>query len=201
VSVNEFNKVGKKFDPEGSRYKPISPEEAMTAGDAGTYDANLFGKSTASQAITEEIRWLVHNAEPSHKNWRARYDEAAKLIHDLKEDDESSTEAFFCMKADSLNRLASLPSPGPTRDNAMDEYREFMEEYYSSVQNSNLWFTMFRHMLYTARFADDRDTKAWILNKLAMSSNPVMSLYAKLELKLGPPKQIYPPNRVQAAHQ
>jgi hypothetical protein len=119
-------------------------------------------------------------------------------VHDLTEDDEGSVEAFFCAKADDLNLLTTLLSPGQLRDRAMDEYREFMEEYYSSIQNPNLWFTMFRHMLYTARFSEEPETKDWILNKLTLSSNPVMSLYAKLELRLGPPAQTYPVLHVTA---
>jgi hypothetical protein len=118
----------------------------------------------------------------------------------LKEADESSPEAFFCMKADALNLLATLAPPSPTRDKAMEEYREFLEEYYPSIQNPNLWFTMFRHMLYTARFSDDAKNKAWILDELARSSNPIIALYAKLETRIGPPSETYPPSHVQAAH-
>ena len=83
------------------------------------------------------------------------YADAAKLVHDLKESDERSPEAFFSMKADALNALATLAPPSTQRDKAMDEYLKFLEAYYSSIENPNLWFTMVRHMLYTARFSED----------------------------------------------
>jgi hypothetical protein len=116
----------------------------------------------------------------------------------LKESDETSEEALFCMKADALNLLATLAPPGLTRDKAMEEYREFLEEYYPSIQNLNLWFTMFRHMLYAARFSEDSKDKAWILDKLARSSNPIIALYAKLEKRIGPPGESYPVSHVRA---
>jgi hypothetical protein len=200
LSVAQFNSLARGYDPEGSRYKPISMEEAEPSGVAGDFLREPAKESAVSKAITEDMRWLTHHAEPSSKNWHSRYDETAKLVHDLNEDDEDSTEAFFCAKAQDLNLLATLLLPGQQRDRAMDEYREFMEEYYSSIQNPNLWFTMFRHMLYTARFSEDPETKAWILNKLASSNNPVMSLYARLELQLGPPAQTYPVLHVRPPH-
>ena len=191
-SAAEFNVLVKKFDPDGSRYKLITLEEAKPAGAAGTYAPDLIGTSADSQAVTEDLRWLKHQDKQSTNRWRTRYDETARLVHELKNDDESSPEAFFCMKADALNELATLAPSGPMRDAAMDEYREFLEEHYSAIQNPNLWFTMFRHMLYTARFAIDEKTKDWMLNQLVISSNPVISLYAKLELKLGRPRRTYP---------
>jgi hypothetical protein len=69
----------------------------------------------------------------------------------------------------------------------MSEYIEFLEDYYSSIENPNLWFTMFRHMLYTARFSEDPANKLWILQRLGRSTNPIVSLYAKVELTIGPP--------------
>jgi hypothetical protein len=158
-SAAEFNVLVKKFDPDGFRYKLITLEEAKPAGAAGTYAPDLIGTSADSQAVTEDLRWLKHQDKQSTNRWRTRYDETARLVHELKNDDESSPEAFFCMKADALNELATLAPSGPMRDAAMNEYREFLEEHYSAIQNPNLWFTMFRHMLYTARFAIDEKPK------------------------------------------
>jgi hypothetical protein len=212
-SAEQFNSLIAKLDPLKSRYRPISSEEAKPAGDDGTYQQDLTAQSAQSQAVREALRWLTHGdrvrddkvlrwtpEERSRAVWLKNYDDAAKLVHDLKEADESSPEAFFCMKADALNLLATLAPPSPTRDKAMEEYREFLEEYYPSIQNPNLWFTMFRHMLYTARFSDDAKNKAWILDELARSSNPIIALYAKLETRIGPPSETYPPSHVQAAH-
>lgn len=212
-SAVQFNVLVVKFDPTESRYKPISAEEAKATGDDGTYQKNPTGQSPNSQAVTEALRWLDHDEsvpgsqvvrwtlkQRSSEDWLEHYDDAAKLVHDLKETDESSAEGFFCMKADALNLLATLLPPGPTSDKAMEEYREFLEEYYPSIQNPNLWFTMFRHMLYTARFADNPKEKAWILDELARSSNPIIALYARLETRIGPPAESYPSLHVLSAH-
>ena len=82
----------------------------------------------------------------------------------------------FEAKADALNLLAVIVPPGPAREKAMDAYREFLEQSYPSIQNRNFWFTMFRHMLYTARFSDDPKDKAWLLDELARSSNLVVPI-------------------------
>jgi hypothetical protein len=211
-SAEGFNVLAANFDPAGDRYKPISAEEAKPLADDGSYQRNLIGQSAQSQAIQDALRWLTHGdrerdgevlrwtlEERSTQEWLAHYDDAVKLVYDLKETDENSLEAFFCMKSDALNSLAVLVPPGPAREKAMDEYREFLEQSYPSIQNRNLWFTMFRHMLYTARFSDDPKEKAWILDELARSSNPVIALYAKLETRIGPPSATYPALHVQPA--
>jgi hypothetical protein len=213
ASVEKFNDLARAFDASEAQYKPISSEEAKPDGDDGTYQT-LIGQSKPSQAVQEALRWLTHGnrerdgqvvrwtlKERSSQNWLVRYDDAVKLVHDLKESDEKSPEAFFCMKADALNLLATLAPPGSARDKAMEEYREFLEEYYSSIENPNLWFTMFRHILYTARFSEDPKDKAWILGELARSSNPIITVYAKVETLIGPPPRgTYPPAHVEPAH-
>jgi len=138
----------------------------------------------------EVVRWTLE--ERSSLEWRGHYDEASKLVHELKEDDEESPEAFFFMKSDALNALATLAPPGPTRDTAMEEYRSFLEENYPVIENVNLWFTMLRHMLYTARFSDDPKTKTWILDELSRSSNPIIAFYATLETRIGSPGEASP---------
>jgi hypothetical protein len=211
-SAEGFNSLAANFDPAGDRYKPISAEEAKPLADDGSYQRNLIGQSARSQSIQDALRWLTHGdrerdgkvlrwtlEERSTQDWLAHYDDAVKLVYDFKETDENSLEAFFCMKSDALNFLAVLVPPGPAREKAMDEYREFLEQSYPLIQNRNLWFTMFRHMLYTARFSDDPKDKAWILDELARSSNPVIALYAKLETRIGPPGATYPALHVQPA--
>jgi hypothetical protein len=213
-SAEQFNNFVGKLDPAGSRYKQISAEEAKPAGDDGTYKQSLIGQSPQSEVIHDALRWLTHGdratpdgkvirwtlEERSSQNWLERFDDASKLVHALKESDEASPEAFFCEKSDALNILAALAPPSPTRDRAMEEYREFLEDYYPSIQNPNLWFTMFRHMLYTARFADDPKERVWISEQLARSSNPIIAVYAKLEQRIGPPAETYPASHVQAAY-
>lgn len=210
-SAEQFNSLVAKLDPAESRWKRISAEEAKSVGDGGTYRQDLTGRSERSQAVTEALKWLTHGnrvrngevlrwtlEERSSPEWLGRYDDAAKLVHELSEDDEASPEALFVMKSDALNLLTTLAPPGPTRDRALEEYREFLEDYYPSIENVNLWFTMFRHMLYTARFSDDPKNRAWILDGLARSSNPIIALYAKIETSVGPPGETHPPSHARA---
>ncbi|HSB76682.1 MAG TPA: hypothetical protein VLC12_13585 [Terriglobales bacterium] len=204
-SAEAFNRLAAKLDPTHSRYQPISPEEGKPSGDDGTYQRTTYGRSEPSQAINGALRWLTHGdrvrdgqpvrwtlAERSTPKWLRRFDDTFELVHDLKESDEPSPEAFFCMKSNALTILASLAPPGDRRDAAMQEYREFLEESYPSIENRNLWFTMVRHMIYTARFSADSEERAWILDELARSPNPVISLYAKIETRFGPPSSSHP---------
>ena len=209
-SAEAFNAIVARLDPTEARYRPIAIDEAKPVGDDGTHQRDV--PSVQSQEVTEAMRELDHDEnapgtqvvrwtleQRASEAWREHYDDTVKLVHDLKESGENSPEAFFCVKADALNLLATLSPPGPSRDKAMEEYREFLEEYYASIQNPNLWFTMFRHMLYTARFSDDPKEKTWMLHKLARSSNPIIGLYAQLETRIGPPAETYPASHVKAA--
>jgi hypothetical protein len=213
-SAEQFNSLVDQLDPSQARYKKVSAEEAKATGDDGTFHRSLIGNSPESQAVEDAMRWLVHGErvrngqaipwtleERSSQDWLSHYDDAAKLVHNLSEGDLESKEAFFCVKSDALNLLATLVPPGPTRERAMDQYLEFLESYYASIQNPNLWFTSFRHMLYTARFSEDPKAKAWILSALANSSNPIIALYARLETRIGPPSETYPPAHVKAAQE
>ena len=83
--------------------------------------------------------------------------------------------------------LAILAPPGPIRERAMSSYLAILEQRYADIEIHNLWFTQFRQMLYQARFSEDAREKQWILNSLVRSSNPIIALYAKLEMVLGPP--------------
>jgi hypothetical protein len=202
ISATAFNRWVIKLDPNHINYRPITREEVKPAGDEGTYQQHLFGTSSQALEIKESLQWLTHGnrvrdgrllawtpAERNTQEWLTHYDDADKLIHTLNEDDETSPEAFFCMKADNLNLLAALAPPSVRRENAMEEYIDFLENYYPSIQNRNLWFTMFRYMLYTGRFSSDSDDRRWILQRLSSSKNSVIALYASLELRIGPPDQ------------
>ena len=169
---DECNSIISKLDPVKLKYKEVSADEPRPSGDDGTYQQTLIGKSKQSEATLEAMRWLTHGdrfrdgqavpwtlQERSSSDWLEHFEDAVKLVHDLKENDEPSPDAFFCMKADALNLLATLAPPGATRDKAMEEFREFLEGYYPSVQNPNLWFTMFRHVLYAARLSEDQQIR------------------------------------------
>jgi hypothetical protein len=212
-SADEYNRLALRWgDPDGSRYKLISADEAKPKDDGGTYPKHLIGHSPQSQAIYDALRWLTHGnrvrdgnvvpwtlKERSTNEWSTHFHDTEKLIHQLNEDDEESPEAFFCMKADALNILANLAPSGQMRDEAMEEFRRFLENYYSSIENPNLWFTMFRHMLYTARFSRNQKDKNWILAQLETSTNPIISFYAKIELRLGPPTESFPAAHIEAS--
>lgn len=85
------------------------------------------------------------------------------------------------MKANVYLSLASLVPPGKSRDNAMGQFRQFLEQTYHLIGNHNCWFTDVGMMLGEARRTKDPVNRVWILDELARSSNPVIALYAQLE--------------------
>jgi hypothetical protein len=160
----------------------------------------LIGQSEKSQDILDALRWLTHGnrerngevvrwtlKERSTQKWLAQYDDTLRLIHELTEHGENSPGGLLLHESRCAECAGNAGPPGPAREKAMEDYRAFLEDYYHSIDNSNLWFTMFRHMLYTARFSDDSKNKLWILSELAESSNPVIAFYSKVETTIGRP--------------
>lgn len=83
--------------------------------------------------------------------------------------------------SDPRSRREAVPSlPGPQRENAMGNYLSFLETHYAGTENRNLWFAQVRLMLDAARRSNDAQEKAWILERLRASRNPIISLYALL---------------------
>lgn len=193
-SVTQFNDLVLKLDPAGERFKRIPESEAMPLAEAGSYKPHLLWKSTRAKAVLAALQWLHHgNREPvdehlwtlqerSSDEWLQHFQDTLKLLDGWKEDDEDSPDEYLCMATDALSDLAALAPPGPMRERAMSAYLEVLEQRYAVVENRNLWFTQFRQMLYRARFSKDPEDKAWILNSMTRSANPVIALYAKLEI-------------------
>lgn len=192
VSVEQFNALVFKLDPALNHLKPISAEEALPAGISDSYPSQLLWRSRQAKNVLAELRWLHHGdpgaqerlltlEERSKDIWLQHFQETLKLMDDWKEEDEASPEEYFCMASDALNDLAALAPSDRIRNRAMSAYLEFLEEHYANIENHNLWFTQFRQMLYRARFSKDPAEKAWILHSMERSSNPIISLYSKLE--------------------
>ncbi len=194
VSVERFNALVLKLDPALDHFKTISPQETMPSGTNESYRSQLLWKSPHARGVLASLQWLHHgdpgpNAqerlltleERSKDLWLQHFQETLKLMDDWKEEDEASPEEYFCMASDALSDLAALAPPGRIRNRAMSAYLEFLEEHYANIENHNLWFTQFRQMLYRARFSKDPEEKAWILHAMQRSSNPIISLYSKLE--------------------
>jgi hypothetical protein len=193
-SVAQFNALVLQLDPAGERFKPIPEGEARPSTEAGSYKPHLLWTSRRAKAVLAALQWLHHgNREPAEEHlwtlqerssdeWLQHFQDTLKLMDGWKEDDEDSPDEYLCMATDALSDLAALAPPGKTRDRAMTAYLEVLEQRYASVENRNLWFTQFRQMLYRARFSKDPVDKAWILNAMARSANPVIALYSRLEV-------------------
>ena len=67
-----------------------------------------------------------------------------------------------------------------------------VQSVYRFTGNRNLWFVQVDNMLKRARFSQDPKERTWILDELSRSANPIIALYAKLELLLGPPDHSRP---------
>jgi len=194
ASIEQFNALVSNLDPAHDHFKPISAEEALPAGVNDSYQQQLLWRSQKAKNLLAELQWLhhgdaEHNAkerlltleERSKDTWLQHFQDTLKLMDGWKEEDEASPEEYFCMATDALNDLAALAPPGRLRNRAMSAYLEFLEGHYANIESHNLWFTQFRQMLYRARFAQDATEKAWILQSMERSNNPVISLYSKLE--------------------
>lgn len=194
-SVMQFNALLENLGLANEHLKPISENEASPLGKDGSYTHHLLWRSSKSRSILTELQWLHHGnqkdasaqnttlqlADRQTDEWLDHYQNTLKLMQDWKEQDEETPEDYFCMATDALSDLAALAPPGKVRDRAMNAYLEFLELHYPAIANRNLWFTQFRQMLYRARFSKDAADKAWILNSMSRSSNPMIAFYAKLE--------------------
>lgn len=196
----QFNALAAALDPAGEQYKAITLNEVKPAADDGTYSSQLLWQSPQSRQLLAALQWLHHGnrgipgnlkewtlEERSTDEWLTHYRDTLKLLDAWKVEDEKFAVASFCMLTDAYDDLAILAPPGPIRERAMSSYLAFLEQRYADIEIHNLWFTQFRQMLYHARFSKDAREKQWILNSLVRSSNPVIALYAKLEMVLGPP--------------
>jgi hypothetical protein len=192
-SATNFNTLAAKLDPAALLYKPISEEEAKPLKDDGGYKFELPWKSQRAKDVLAAEKWLSHGnrqlpddqrywtlEERSRDEWTVRYQDAMKLLAGWKEEEEASVDTHFWLVAQAYSGLATLVPPGPARENAMGVYLNFLETRYASVKSRNLWFVWVNDMLGSARRTKDPAERAWILDRLARSANPVIALYASL---------------------
>ncbi len=198
-SAATLNRLAGFLTASAQPYRAITPEEARPLRDDGTYTDRLPWRSARSRQALEALKWLTHGnrdlpdaerfwtlEERSTAEWNARYLDTVKLIEGWKEDEEESPEDYLFMVAHTYSVLAGLVPPGPARNNAMGNYRAFLETHYAVTENRNLWFTLVNLMLKTAACSKDPKERVWILEELSRSSNPVIALYATVGKLLGP---------------
>jgi hypothetical protein len=192
-SATNFNMLAAKLDPAALLYKPISEDEAKPLKDDGAYKYELPWKSQRAQDVLAAERWLQHGnrqlpddqrfwtlEERSRDEWIVRYQDTMKLLAGWKEEEEASADTHFWLVSQAYSMLAKLVPPGPPRENAMGVYLNFLETHYASIKSRNLWFVWVSDMLGSARRTKDPAERQWILDHLARSGNPVISLYANL---------------------
>ncbi len=189
VPVNDFNYLVSALDPTASLYKPISQDEARPANDARTYELHPWWRSARSQQVLNALKWLNHGnrdlpdasrfftpEERATEEWNAHFVDALRLIEGWKESEEDSAEDWFGMTSEAYELLAELAPPGRQREAAMTRYLNLMETHYATTSH-NLWFTQLKNQW--------RSKDSWIVEQLAKSANPVMSLYARVNQKIG----------------
>jgi len=143
--------------------------------------------------VLDAEKWLNHGnrklpddqrfwtlEERRTEEWTTHYQDTMKLLAGWKEEEEASVDTHFWLMAQAYAQIASLVPPGAERENAMGVFLNFLETRYAAVKSRNLWFVFVREMLGQARRTKDPVERAWILDHLARSSNPVISLYAEL---------------------
>lgn len=199
-SVKQFNALLGRLSQTTAQLRPIAAEEVKPLKDEGTFDPHNMWQSARSKQVLEDLRWLNHGnrdlpgdqrfwtaQERLSPEWNAHYLDTLKRIEGWKEDEEDSPEDYTFMVALVYSELAQLVPPGKPRENAMDTYLRFLEQHYAALENRNFWFAEVEMMLKTARFSKDPKEKAWMLDAMSRSSNPIIALYAKLESTIGAP--------------
>jgi hypothetical protein len=187
--VNDFNYLVSILDPGSSMYKPISVDDLKAASDAGTYDRYVWWASDRSKRVIAALQWLNHGnrnlpgearffteEERKTEEWNAHFVDTLRLIEGWNEIEESSADDWFGMVSESYELLAAKAPPGTQRAAVMARYLNFMETQYPRIASRNLWFTQLKSQW--------RSKDAWIVEQLVKSSNPVMSLYARVNRRI-----------------
>jgi hypothetical protein len=193
-SVRDFNLLVQQLNAAGAAYTPISSDEFKALKDEGTFQDDRFWQSPRSKQVLDALKWLNHGnrdlpddkrfwtlEERSTMTWNQHYLDTLKLLDGWNPDEEPAPADYYAMKAHAYMLLAGLVPPGKARDNAMGTFRTFLEQSYFLIENHNFWFTDVGFMLGIARAAKDPADRAWLLDELSRSANPVIALYARLE--------------------
>jgi hypothetical protein len=199
-SAKQFNSLTARLAQTTAQIRPIAPEETKPSKLAGTFDPHLMWQSARSKQVLDALRWLNHGnrdllgdqrfwtlEERRTPEWNAHYLDTVKLIEGWQEDEEDSPQDYAFMVSLVYSELAQLVPPGKPRENAMDTYLRFLEQHYAALENRNFWFSLVQTMLTTARYSKDPKDQAWMLAAMSRSSNPIIALYAALEMKIGKP--------------
>ena len=186
--VNDFNYLVSALDPAGSRYRPISSDELRASTDAGTYPRQSWWVSDRSKQVIQALQWLNHGnrnlpgnsrfftlEERSTDEWNAHFVDTLRLIEGWKEIEEPSSEEWFGMVSEAYELIAELTPPGRQRDAVMTRYLTFMDTHYAGVP-PNLWFTQLKSQW--------RSKDPWVVEQFINTSNPVMSLYARVNQRI-----------------
>jgi hypothetical protein len=180
----QFNSLVSKVDPTGTRFRPITPDEAKASKDDGTYPNLHWWQSKRSRQVIDALKWLNHGnrdlpddkrfftlEERMSSDWNAHFLDALKLIEGWGPEEEDSPEDWFGMVSEAYRELADKVPPGEPREAAMKRFLNFMETHYADVESHNLWFTQLQ-----ALWTKD----PWISDRCAESKNPVIALYSKV---------------------
>jgi hypothetical protein len=188
-AVNDFNYLVSILDPSSSTYRPISADDLKAASDAGTYDRHSWWGSDRSKRVIADLQWLNHGnrnlpgearffteEERKTEEWNAHFVDTLRLIEGWNEIEEGSAEDWFGMVSEAYELLSAKAPPGTQRAAVMARYLTFMETQYPRITSRNLWFTQLKSQW--------RSKDTWIVEQLANSSNPVMSLYARVNRRI-----------------
>lgn len=204
-AVKQFNSIAAQLDPQGNQFKPIREDELKLVTedepsrpmDGG---ANAY-QSDRSRLVLTALKWLTHGnrmrpdgistlpwtlEERKTVEWNVRCLEALELIDGWRETEETSPEDYLIMVADTYAALTNLIPPGSLRETMMRRYLVFLEVRYTPDGKRNLWFSQLKRLLSRVRSsAQDPAERAWLLERLQSSNNPIIAAYARIEALLG----------------
>lgn len=197
-SVRNFNGVLTRIDPDAAVYRPIADAEVKRPKDQGTYASQFAWRSARGKELLGMLQWLNHGnrtengkqlewtlSERSAGEWRSRYALALKRIEGWKESEEDSPADYLFVVAHTYASLALLAPDPSEREPALARYLQFLEQRYASEGSRNRWFSAVRVLFDRIALTRDEGERSWLIERFKMSSNPVISLYAELESRMG----------------
>lgn len=198
-AASNFNGLIARIDKEGAIYRLIAESEVRPGEDEGTFKNEFAWRSNRGKEVLSALQWLNHGnraavlgqprkwtlEERNTEAWRSRYDATMKLIEGWKESEEETAEDYIFVVSHTYQNLAELAPTEDGRNRSMESHLRFLEQRYAGMESRNFWYAAIRMVFDRLKASRDEHEKAWLLGHLTRSANPVISLYAQLELEFG----------------
>ncbi len=205
-SVTQFNSLVKQLDPPGNQFKPITEDESEARrrdeADRHKAEGQTRGRSDRGKQALTALRWLNHGnrmrpgggsvlpwtlEERKSLEWNVRCLEALEVDRWLARDRGSFSGRLSDYGGAHLRRASEPHSARhPSRDYDAPLSRLPGDTLYPRRKAKSVVFAteaaIFPGPLLQRKIAAER---AWLLERLQSSNNPIIAAYARIEALLG----------------